>query len=388
MFKKITLITLTSLLGFIIGFLLIYRYLLPGNIKKNIPIVNKIIYENEVMGFLPFWLLDKANADYSKYITTLNYFSLIIDKDGSIQKYTKPNQSEPGYLALQRGKIDPFLQSAKRNGLDLSLTVFSGNDDDIEEIMKDPVTSANNLTKDVIPLMQQYGFSDLNLDVEQVNDASPEARVKFTEFVKNVRGNLNSQKAGTLSIDISAIAFVRDKNLSDPASLAPYVDKIILMAYDYHNMGSSVTGPVAPGLGAGTVSEFDTDAAIQAALKVMPSRKLILGIPLYGYEWESIGNVPRSATIPKTSLIISNQRAEDLLISCASCSAEFDATDQEPHIIYKNDNGTYQQIFYPDKNSTQFKVNLAKQYSLGGIALWALGYEGKTILQPLSSYHN
>jgi spore germination protein YaaH len=113
-----------------------------------------------------------------------------------------------------------------------------------------------------------------------------------------------------------------------------------------------------------------------------------LGIPLYGYEWETIGNTARSAVIPGASLIISNQRAEDFLAGCATCSATFDTTDEESHIIYETGTGTYQQIFYPNENSTQIKVNMAKEYSLGGIAVWALGYEGKTILEPLSLYHN
>jgi spore germination protein len=386
--RKIVLIILTLLLGGVVGFLIIYKYFSPETLRKNTPIVNMTIPQREVIGFLPYWLIGKAQKDYSKYITTLTYFSLSLNKDGTIQKYTKPGESEPGYLALQRGKIDTFLNSAKEKGENLSLTVFSGNDNDINEILKDPLTSANNLTKDIIPIMQEYGFSDLNLDVEQIQDASPAARINFREFVKNIKGNLDNTKAGTVSIDISAIAFVKEDNLADPAALAPLANKIILMAYDYHNTGSFVTGPVAPGLGAGTVSEFDTESALAAALKIMPSQKVILGIPLYGYEWETIENTPRSATIPGTSLIISNKRAEDFLASCATCNAIFDKTDQESHIIYKNDNGTYQQIFYPTKDSTQFKANLANENSLGGIAVWALGYEDKTILEPLSSYHN
>jgi len=381
-------IILFSLILISIGILIVYKNSITGVLRKDIPAINTIIPQNEVVGFLPYWLSSKAQTDYSQYINTLTYFSLVVNKDGTIQKFTKPGQSEPGYLSLQKGKMDTFLNSAKQNKQKLSLAVFSGSDKDIAVLLKDPTTSANNLTNDVVPIMQNYGFSDLNLDIEQVGDASPEAQMKFVQFVQQVRNNLNTAKAGTLSTDISAIAFVRDLNLSDPAALAPIVDKIILMAYDYHSTISSVTGPVAPGLGAGTVSEFDTDSAIQAALKIMPAKKLILGIPIYGYEWETIGNVPRSAVVPGTSLIISNQRAEDLLASCATCSAEFDTTDKEAHIIYKTDSGTYQQIFYPSKDSTQFKVDLANKYSLGGIAVWALGYEGKTILAPLSGYQN
>jgi spore germination protein YaaH len=32
------------------------------------------------------------------------------------------------------------------------------------------------------------------------------------------------------------------------------------------------------------------------------------------------------------------------------------------------------------------KMKLAKEYGIGGVALWALGYDGKTILDPLIDY--
>ena len=341
----------------------------------------------EVVGFLPYWLLTKAQTDYSKYITQLSYFSLTVAPDGTIQKYTAPGESEPGYLALQRGKADPFLNAAKDNGVSLSLTVFNGDDSQIGQILSDPVKSADNLVGSVAPIMQQYGFTDLNLDIEQASDATPSARISFINFVQEVKNQLVAQKLGTLTLDMSATSFVKDTNLSDPKSLAQVADKVILMAYDYHYSGSYVTGPVAPGEGAGVVSEFDTETAVAKALEIMPAEKLILGIPLYGYEWETINDTPRSAVIPHSGLIISNQRAEDFLASCATCSAEFDDTDKEVHIIYKDQTtGTYHQIFYPDGQSTEYKVSLANKNSLGGIAIWALGYEGQTILSPLQSY--
>jgi spore germination protein YaaH len=237
--------------------------------------------------------------------------------------------------------------------------------------------------------MQNYGFTELNLDIEQVSDASPAARFAYTKFVQAVKNSMDTDVIKSLSTDVSASAFIRNTNLADPASLTPLVDKIIVMAYDYHYAASYVTGPVAPGKGAGTVSEFDTEAGIESALKVTPKDKLILGIPLYGYEWETIGSTPRSAVIAGTGLTISNARAEDFLASCASCSAEFDQVDMEKHIIYKDqETGIYHQIFYPDKVATAYKVKLAKNHSLAGIALWALGYEGNSILEPLSFYHN
>jgi spore germination protein YaaH len=203
-----------------------------------------------------------------------------------------------------------------------------------------------------------------------------------------VRNN-GTDKIKTISIDVSASSFVKTTNLEDPSSLAPFVDTVIIMAYDYHYAGSYVTGPVAPGEGAGIISEYDTGTAVEEALNTIPADKLILGIPLYGYEWETIESASRSAVIAGSGQTISNSRAEDFLSGCATCSARFDPIDMEESIIYKDqETGTYHQIFYPDKMATEYKVKLAKDNSLGGMALWALGYEGKTILEPLASYHN
>jgi spore germination protein YaaH len=159
------------------------------------------------------------------------------------------------------------------------------------------------------------------------------------------------------------------------------------MGYDFHNPGSFVTGAVSPQSGAGVVSEFDIESAVQAALTQVPANKLILAVPLYGYSWESITPIPRAAVLPGSAFSISSRSVEELLASCATCSAQFDKTDSENYFIYKNtDTNTYQQVFYPDKYSTQIKIDFAKSQNLGGMALWALGYEGANILQPLTNY--
>lgn len=340
-----------------------------------------------VIGFLPFWLINKARADYSPYITQLSYFNVTIDSDGSIQKYTSPGESDPGWHALYSGKVDGYLSTAKSKGIDLSLTVFSGDDEKIDKFLENPAVSAQNLINDINPVISQYGFTDINLDIERVAESTPDQRNHYTNFVQEVRNRLNPNI--TITLDAPGIAFVKNKNLADPKSLAKIVDYIVLMGYDFHNPGSFVTGPVAPESGAGIVSEFDIESAIQAALTLVPAQKLILAVPLYGYSWESLNPFPRAAVLPGSAYSISNRSVEELLAECATCSAEFDKTDGESHIIYKDtETNTYYQVFYPDKVSTQIKVDFAKSQNLGGMALWALGYEGSSILEPLAGYRH
>ena len=245
---------------------------------------------------------------------------------------------------------------------------------------------ADNFISDASSIMKKYGFSDLNLDVEYLDTASEEARMHFTQFAKEVKKELKNQNLGTLSIDVSPTAFIKNY-LVNPFDISKYVDSIIIMGYDYHFQGSYVTGPVAPIFGAGTVSEFDIQTAVQKALTIFPSQKIILGAPLYGYEWETIGTDPRSPVIPGTGLIASSQRVQQLLETCATCSAQFDSVAQEKYVIYKDVNtDSFHQIFYPDKDAMSAKIKFVEKYNLGGIALWALGYEDSTILSPLENY--
>jgi spore germination protein YaaH len=384
--RKILIIWAGLLAGVFLAYFLVTKtdILNIGNKNSSIADVFKPP-QKIVIGFLPFWLIDKAQADYSQYITQLSYYDLTIDSDGTIQKFTAPGESDPGWLALESGKIDDFLSNEKSKGVNLSLTIFSGDDTKINSFLNDPNQSAQNLVGAISPIINQYGFTDINLDIEKVSDASPEAQMQFTDFVKAVRSDLD--KNITITVDIAPIAFVKNTNLDDPKSLAEVADYIVLMDYDYHNPGSFVTGPVSPQSGAGVVSEFDTESAVQSALTMMPASKLILAIPLYGYSWETINPAPRSAILPGSAFSISSQSVRDLLSSCASCSAQFDNTDEESHVIYKDvATGTYHQIFYPDKASTQIKVNYARSQNLAGMALWALGYEDPTILTPLAGY--
>ena len=375
-------------LGFAVGYFGIKNL---GNILPKNNTVTKIlsplgIQERQVIGFLPYWLIANADKDYSKYLTTLTYFGLTVSSDGTIEKYTNPGEAEPGWYALNNGKADTFLKNAKKNNLNLSLVVFCNNEENISQLISNPAVHAKNLVTEVKPIMKEYGFKDLNLDIESVLTASDEARQNFTVFVREVKKNIDQENLGTLTIDVSPIILFK-KYLIDLDTVGKIVDSVIFMTYDYHYFGSLVTGPVAPVGGAGVEAEFDTTVAIKEALNILPQEKIILGVPLYGYEWETLSDAPRSAVIPGTGIVASNRRVEKYLKICSNCEVKTDRYSEESYLIFLDENtSTYHQIFYPDKSATEAKVKLVKNYQIGGVALWALGYDGDSILDPLISF--
>jgi len=344
------------------------------------------INKPQVVGFLPYWLLDKADKPYEQYITTLTYFGLSLSSDGTIQKLTNPQEEEPGWTTLKGDAYTKRLADGKKANLKQSLLIISGDDAIIHDVLQDPVASANNLMGDVAPIMKDKGFTDLNLDIESFMAASPSGQAAFTQFVKTVKDALVAQKLGTLSLDLIPISLVKPM-LYDAKALGALADSIVLMTYDYHYTGSFTAGAIAPIGGAGTTVEYDVETAVKEALKYIPKEKILLGVPLYGYEWETIDSATESATIPGGSATASTRRVAEILATCTDCTRGIDPVSREPYVIYP-EGDYYNELYYEDESSMKEKIALAQKYNLGGVALWALGYEDDTMLKPLMTYKN
>ncbi len=342
--------------------------------------------QNQIIGFLPYWLLSSAESDYSPYITTLTYFGLTIDTDGHILKKMNKTETEPGWHSLNSGKVDPFLQTAKTKKLVLSLLVFAGQEKTIYSLIDSPEQHAQNLVTDIVPIMQQYGFTDLNVDIESISTASESVRQQFATFISSVNRQLKTQGNYTLTVEVTASDAIKNK-LIDVSKLSYVADHIVIMAYDYHYMGSQVTGPVAPLNGGGDAYEYDVSTAVDQALKYISPAQILLGIPSYGYEWETLSNATSSAVLPGSGLTATAKRVQTILDGCINCIQINDPITQEAFVSYPdNKTNTIHQINFPTQLSTQSKIDLAKEKKLGGLAIWALGYENNTILEPLKKY--
>ncbi len=340
----------------------------------------------QVVGFLPYWLLTQEKPESIKSLTTLTYFGLTAGADGEIVKFNKPGESEPGWHALNSGKLDQFLEQAKQLNIKSSLLIFTGNNQEIYQLLSDPVNHADNLSREVIPILKKYGFEDLNLDMEFTGPATAGARINFLTFLSTLKQNLRQNQIMSLTVETTASETVNQK-LIDVGQAGKIADQIIMMAYDFHAQGSPVTGPVSPISGGKVILEFDISLAVDETLKELPADKLLLGIPLYGYEWESLTAASGSAVIPGTGVTASSKRVGQLLENCPDCQTGYDETADEAFVIFKDlHTGSIHHIFYPNQRAMAAKINLAKKRNLGGLALWALGYESPHLLDALDVY--
>ena len=341
----------------------------------------KIIY-----GFLPYWNLKYADTLNISNLTHFAYFSVSLDEDGTIIKKTNVIEAEPGWNKLKSKTTGKLLYQSKLLGQKTVLTVTAMEPDLIESILS-TANSRATAVNSIISVYKDYGFDDINVDFEYVSTGSQELRASFVQFVSDLRSTCTSIK-NYCQIDIDVFASVAEKpRLWDLKTLEPVTDKFIVMAYDYYRPSSSQAGPVSPLIGKCNFSSLsqstclDEDIITHISLisKILPSEKIILGIPFYGYEWQTASEDFLANTYPGTGSLATYQRIQSLFQNqdISTISAKWSDSTLTPYLSYHEDNKTYQ-IYFENAQSLEQKIKLVESADLGGIAIWALGYEGST----------
>ncbi|OTA40405.1 MAG: hypothetical protein A6D92_18125 [Symbiobacterium thermophilum] len=106
---------------------------------------------------------------------------------------------------------------------------------------------------------------------------------------------------------------------------------------------------------------------IRYAIGVMPSQKILLGVPLYGYEW---------ALEPELADTNAAYGPGRMQRRAAQFGAEvvWDPVHAENRAVFLTDEGQ-RVAWFPDERSLEAKLRLAYQYNLKGIAVWRVGLE-------------
>ncbi|MGH9375732.1 MAG: glycosyl hydrolase family 18 protein [Terriglobia bacterium] len=143
----------------------------------------------------------------------------------------------------------------------------------------------------------------------------------------------------------------------DYHELGREADFVTVMAYD-HSGRNDPPGPIA---GLSWVNR-----ALAYATSRISSRKILLGIPLYGREWiDAAGKYDaQSVSFLNVNQILTRYHLEP----------RWNAQWNEPWVQYRA-GGALCTIYYEDRRSLSGELNLVSQYHLRGYAAWRLGDE-------------
>ena len=334
-------------------------------IKKN---------KKKVYGFLPYWNLNRAQ--FNQNLTDVAYFRLAINNDGNVQ-VTDDNKPEMGYKRLQSDQFLDIINQLDRKKINLEIVFTIFNDKTATKFLNSDEAKQEFL-QNLDSIILAYPVQGINLDVELSATTGAQLKPQFTQFVQEVSNHLKTKPHKIqLSIDVYPSA-TSGQHIWDLNALAKSSDFIILMAYDFHQRGSSQAGPVAPIFSDGGGLASSIHNYLKKTLKQVPAEKLLLGIPFYGYQWQTVDHSEQANTYPDSgSTVLYRDLVKLLQQKDPSVTRHWNAKALSPYLTYQQDGKKYV-VYYDDKNSIHYKLELVNQLDLGGIAIWALGYEGGT----------
>lgn len=318
-----------------------------------------------VFGYLPSWeIIDTVNLkiDYET-LTHISPFSFQANPDGSIKN--------ADYWGV---KWNSIITKAKAKNIKIIISLTNFDPDELKTILNSsPITL--KLIDNVINLLKLYSLDGINIDFEGLYDedkGSPMNNFMNQLFTKVKEADSKYE----ISIALPAINLRNKWNFS---YISIYSDYIIIMAYDYYGSWSDFTAPTSPleGLNFTVKRSIENDYANVVALN--PS-KVVLALPYYGNAWRTNSENPFAQVKPYSDTASFNNYIgatyfQDIPFMPPFTQRYFN--DQSKSTWYKFVDGDYIiQNWIDDEYSLGLKMDYAISKNLGGIGIWALGYDG------------
>jgi len=255
-------------------------------------------------------------------------------------------------------------------------------------LLTDDTRRASHIDK-ILAFAREIEADGIDIDYEQFAFADdpttwPATSAAWVTFIEELASALHAE-GRTLTVSVPPVYDVSTTGeigywVYAHGAIAEHVDSIRLMAYDY---STATAGPVAP-LGW-------TRDVVEGALKAVPVEhhsKLVLGVPAYGYNWvvATEGTCPSDApgrtgvTSASVDDLIARRGGEPIYDPItAEWAFEYDLelTDGSNSCVQRR------QVRWVDAEGVRERVHLARRSGLGGVALWALGYDDPDVWSTL-----
>ncbi|MFC4077568.1 glycosyl hydrolase family 18 protein [Salinithrix halophila] len=279
------------------------------------------------------------------YLTHLSPFSYRVRADGSMI----PPKDEPALSALRRTKVVPMMVITNFEEGNFSPEIA-------RSVFRNP-QARERLIRNVINTLEKKGYYALNIDFEHIKPAD---KAGYNDFLREIAPRV--RRAGhpvstALAPKINAKQSGGWHGAHDYAVHGKVVDFVILMTYEWGWTGGPPM-PVAPIPKVRQVLDYATS--------VIPPEKIMMGAPLYGYDW----TVPyrKGTNAKKMSPVQASALAKR-----EGADIHYDKKNQAPWFRYTDDQDREHIVWFENGPSAHAKINLAQRYGLRGISYWVLG---------------
>ena len=315
--------------------------LIPGGEEpyEKIPVrINGYAYP-----YINSWVLEQTLP----YLTELSVFSYGFTPEGELI---------PTVLS-----VDFMIEAAYRHGTlpILTLTPFGAdgqfNNYLIHSVVQSP-EAVDNLILNLKSVAEEKGYAGVDVDFEYI---LAEDRDAFTDFVAKIAQGLH-EIGRQVSVALAPKQSAGQKGLlyegKDYGGLGAAADYVLLMTYEW---GYTYGPPMA------VAPIFQVRKVLDYAVTEIPTDKIRLGIPNYGYDWK----LPFERGVTKARTI-GNVEAVQIAIE-KNAEIFFDERAMSPYFHYW-ENGEEHEVWFEDVRSMQAKFELIKEYGLNGAGYWQI----------------
>jgi spore germination protein YaaH len=308
---------------------------------------------HEVFGFAPYWTLDQAAGFNLAGISTLAYFAVGVNPDGTL------DQSGPGWTGYESQALANLVTQAHAAGDRVVLTVNNFDQGQLDALTSSP-TAAATLAAAVLAAVEAKNLDGVNLDLEGQGAGDNAGLTRLVDTVSWVMHSANPHYQVTMDTYSSSASGTN--GWFDIPALAGAVDAFFVMEYN-PNLAAA-QGPSSPL----TSGMFSDQTAADEYAAVVPPSKVILGVPFFGIDWPtSDGTLHATATGAASDVSLGD-------IDASGHHQYWDPVTESGWTSYQV--GTqWHETFFEDPASLYAVAQLAQAHSLAGVGIWTLGMD-------------
>ncbi len=304
---------------------------------------------HEVFGYAPYWSLPEASQIPVDDFSTIAYFGVDVNPNGTIQT------SGSGWNGYESQDFTDLVNAAHQAGDRVVLTATDFSNSSLDTLTHDP-NAGVTLGLQLRDLVKDKNLDGVNLDFEGTGNGDQAGLDHLVSQVDFILHTTDPHYQLTMATYASSAG--DPSGFYDIAGLSKWVNAFFVMAYDV-NQGPSQGNGNAGGADASYISQY---------ISAVGASKVILGLPLFGYDEPTSGpDLGDAATGPSQTVTYAQ--------AMASGPTYWDAATQTAWTSYQS-GGQWHQVFFDNVNTIAGKVQLAGDSGLLGVGAWALGMEG------------
>ncbi len=279
-------------------------------------------------------------------LTYLSIFAYEVQENGSLN--TIPD--DPLIAAARNAHVAPMMVIT-------NIAQGQGFSSDLAHTILSSAQVQQNLINNIINTLRTKNYYGLDIDFEYIYPADGNA---YDQFLRTIAARLKPL-GYTLTTAIAPKNRADEKGLLYEAHRYPvhgqYVDHVIIMTYEWgYTFGEAQA--VAP--------IHQVRRVLDYAVTAIPSEKILMGMPNYGYDWTlPFVQGSRAKTLTNTGALDLARREQ--------AAIDFDNTSQAPLFRYADDARKQHVVWFDDARSTRARLRLVNQYDLGGVSYWTIG---------------